>query len=213
MSTRNRQRRERNREARAAAEVAAIRRARRLRWGFAIGGLVIAAVVALVFVLDPFGDDGDDVAAEAPSTSTTVAPAATSDCVPVSGSVPEGAPDVPVKVGPPPTELLVEDLTVGDGAEVTAESNPSINYIGVACSTGAVFDESYSGGAPLQPDFDPATPGWEVIEGWKQGIPGMKVGGRRLLGIPPALAYGEAGSPPAIGPNETLWFVVEVVSV
>ena len=104
-------------------------------------------------------------------------------------SVAAGAPDVPVKVGPPPTALVSEDLKVGDGAAVTAANTLSVNYIGVSCSTGKIFDSSYSRGQPA------SFPLSNVIQGWQQGLPGMKVGGQRLLGIPPAMAYGS--NPPS----------------
>ncbi|MGH9277830.1 MAG: FKBP-type peptidyl-prolyl cis-trans isomerase [Acidimicrobiales bacterium] len=120
--------------------------------------------------------------------------------------MPTGAPEVPVKIGPAPTDLLKEDLKAGTGAEVTPGSTVTVNYIGVACSTGKIFDSSYSRNQPASFSLN------QVIKGWTDGIPGMKVGGQRLLGIPAAQAYGTAGSPQAgIGPDEPLWFVVEVL--
>jgi peptidylprolyl isomerase len=79
------------------------------------------------------------------------------------------------------------------------------HYVGVACTTGKIFDSSYSRGAPAEFPLN------QVIPGWQQGLPGMKVGGQRLLGIPAEMAYGAAGRPPTILPNEALWFVVEMV--
>jgi len=125
--------------------------------------------------------------------------------VPVADPLPAGAPEVPVKVGPPPTQLLSEDLKIGTGATVATKDTVTVNYIGVSCSTGKIFDSSYSRN---QPATFPLT---GVIKGWTDGIPNMKVGGQRLLGIPPDQAYGAQGRPPTIGPSETLWFVVEVV--
>jgi cyclophilin family peptidyl-prolyl cis-trans isomerase len=90
---------------------------------------------------------------------------------------------------------------VPKGATVT------VQYIGVACSTGKIFDSSYSRGQPA------TFPLSGVIQGWTDGIPGMRVGGLRLLGIPSGEAYGSQGSPGAIAPNEALWFVVQMVSV
>jgi peptidylprolyl isomerase len=125
--------------------------------------------------------------------------------VPIADPLPAGAPAVPVKVGPPPTQLVKEDLKEGTGATVGANDTVTVNYIGVSCSTGKIFDSSYSRGQP-------ATFGLTgVIKGWTDGIPGMKVGGQRLLGIPPDQGYGAQGSPPDILPDETLWFVVEIV--
>jgi peptidylprolyl isomerase len=125
--------------------------------------------------------------------------------VAVADPLPAGAPAVPVKVGPPPTQLVIEDITPGTGAEVTASSTVVADYVGVSCSTGKVFDSSYSRGQPAPFALS------EVIPGWQKGLPGMKVGGTRLLGIPAELAYGS--SPPAgsgIAPDEPLWFVVQL---
>jgi peptidylprolyl isomerase len=169
---------------------------------FAFGGII-------AFLVER--DDSNDVSTSDSTVPTTpqntnssVSSAAGKPCVPVAGALPAGAPAVPVKVGPPPTELVTEDLEVGTGAEVASGATVTVDYIGVACSTGAIFDSSYSRG-------ETATfPLSDVIPGWGQGIPGMKVGGTRLLGIPAALGYGDQGAPPDIAPGETLWFVVKV---
>jgi peptidylprolyl isomerase len=120
-----------------------------------------------------------------------------------------GKPKVEVPEGPPPTELQVEDLKVGTGAEATAGTQVEVHYVGVAYSTKKQFDSSWDRGQPLPFPLGAK----RVIKGWEQGVPGMKVGGRRRLIIPPDLAYGPGGFPPAIGPNETLVFVVDLVSV
>ena len=109
----------------------------------------------------------------------------------------------------PPADLVVTEITEGDGPEATAGSTVSVHYVGVAHSTGEEFDASYNRGTPLQFRLGIG----QVIAGWDQGVQGMKVGGRRQLVIPPDLAYGPQGSPPAIGPNETLVFVIDLVSV
>lgn len=107
--------------------------------------------------------------------------------------------------GDAPVDLKVEDIYLGEGAEAKAGSTLTVHYTLMAWSTGKVVESSWSG--------DPATFGLDqVILGWQQGIPGMKVGGRRLLVIPPDLGYGEAGGGP-IGPNETLIFVVDLLGV
>jgi peptidylprolyl isomerase len=113
---------------------------------------------------------------------------------------------VPVEVGPRPTKLVIKDLTPGTGAEVQAGATVTVNYIGVACSTGAVFDQSYT----KQPIAFPLT---GVIPGFRDGLIGMKVGGRRLLGIPPDQGYGNQGAGPQVAPGETLWFVIDLVKV
>ena len=108
-----------------------------------------------------------------------------------------------------PTELRSQDLIVGDGAEATAGSTVSAHYVGVAWSTGEEFDASWNRGEPLQ--FRAGT--GQVIQGWDEGILGMKVGGRRRLEIPPHLAYGDRGAGAAIAGGESLIFVVDLVDV
>src|SRR4051812_8704014 len=147
-----------------------------------------------------------------PSTTTTQPPSVAGlPCIPVADPLPPGAPAVPVPVGPPPTALVTQDLVAGTGADVLPEAKVTVNYIGVSCSSGKIFDSSYTRGQTFGADLSP-TSTQPVIPGWQQGIPGMKVGGQRLLGIPPDLAYGSTSPSPDIGPDETLWFVVEVVS-
>lgn len=109
----------------------------------------------------------------------------------------------------PPENLVIEDLIEGSGREVQAGDSISCHYVGVSWSTGEEFDASWNRGTPL--DFTAGV--GQVIQGWDQGLLGMKVGGRRRLEIPPHMAYGEAGAPGAIGPNETLIFVVDLVAV
>lgn len=109
----------------------------------------------------------------------------------------------------PPTDLVVTDLTEGDGAEATEGCTVSVHYVGVAHSTGEEFDASYNRGAPLQFRLGIG----QVIQGWDQGVAGMKVGGRRQLVIPPHLAYGDRGAGGVIKPGETLIFVVDLLGV
>jgi peptidylprolyl isomerase len=188
-----------------AAAKAAQRREAQRRWTIAIGigAVVVVAGVILVTVMSS-SEDSTEVESDSTTTSAPAESAAGKPCVAMSSPVPPGAPEVPVKEGPPPTELVTEDLRAGDGAEVAKGANVTVNYIGVSCSTGAIFDTSYG--------REPATfPLDQVIPGWTNGIPGMKVGGQRLLGIPSAQAYGPEGRPPQIPPDESLWFVVEVL--
>ena len=108
-----------------------------------------------------------------------------------------------------PTELVIEDITVGDGTEATVGSTISAHYVGVAHSTGEEFDSSWSRGEPLGFRLGVG----QVIRGWDDGIVGMKEGGRRRLLIPSDLAYGERGAGAVIKPGESLIFVVDLVSV
>ena len=108
-----------------------------------------------------------------------------------------------------PTELVIEDIVVGTGDEATVGKTVSTHYVGVAFSSGEEFDSSWNRGTPL--DFRVGI--GQVIRGWDQGLLGMKVGGRRRLEIPSALAYGASGAGSAIGPNESLIFVVDLLGV
>ncbi|NAZ80534.1 FKBP-type peptidyl-prolyl cis-trans isomerase [Kineococcus sp. R8] len=118
-------------------------------------------------------------------------------------------PEIDFPGGEPPTDLQVTDVVVGDGEEAKAGHTVSAHYVGVAFSTGEEFDASWNRGQPL--DF-PLGAG-RVIQGWDQGIQGMRVGGRRQLVIPPHLGYGDRGAGGAIKGGETLIFVVDLVSV
>lgn len=118
-------------------------------------------------------------------------------------------PVVTVPSGPAPTHLVTKDLVTGTGQTAKAGETVTVNYVGVLYKTGKEFDSSWSRN---QPFTTPLTAG-SVIPGWVQGIPGMKVGGRRELIIPASLAYGKAGSPPTIPPNSPLVFVVDLISV
>jgi peptidylprolyl isomerase len=118
-------------------------------------------------------------------------------------------PEIDFPEGPPPQDLQITDLIEGTGDEAKPGSQVQVHYVGVAYSTGEEFDASYNRGAPL--DF-PLGAG-RVIQGWDQGVAGMKVGGRRQLVIPPHLAYGSRGAGGVIKPNETLIFVVDLVAV
>lgn len=139
----------------------------------------------------------------AKSVSNDAATATTNPTVTgAAGSKPVlGAPQ-----GAAPTTLVTNDIIVGTGKEAVATSTLTVHYTLMAWSTGKVVESSWDGGSPA------TFPLSGVIAGWQQGIPGMKEGGRRLLVIPPALGYGAAGGGP-IGPNETLIFVVDVISV
>lgn len=118
-------------------------------------------------------------------------------------------PEVDFPEGDAPTELVSIDLVEGKGAVAEPGKQVSCHYVGVAHSTGEEFDASWNRGQPL--DFTVGI--GQVIEGWDQGLLGMRVGGRRRLEIPSSMAYGERGAGSAIGPNEALIFVVDLVDV
>jgi peptidylprolyl isomerase len=202
----------------AAAQQASRRRDSRRRRIFAIGAAVLVAAIVLGAFVASSGGSKSKVSAGAASGASLVpndsgAPttaAATSvagqPCVAMNDdTLPEGAPFVPVHVGAPPTQLVSEELRAGTGPAVAPHDTVTVNYVGVSCTTGKIFDTSY-GKQAAQFSLD------NVIQGWQQGIPGMQVGGQRLLGIPPSLGYGD-NPPPGISPGETLWFAVELVSI
>ncbi len=118
-------------------------------------------------------------------------------------------PEIDFPEGAAPDDLVVEDLIEGGGEPARAGDTVSAHYVGVAHSTGEEFDSSWSRGNPL--DFRLGV--GMVIQGWDQGITGMKVGGRRRLTIPAHLAYGDRGAGAAIAPGETLIFVVDLADV
>ncbi len=106
------------------------------------------------------------------------------------------------------TELVIEDIRVGDGAEATAGQTVSVHYTGTL-TDGKKFDSSHDRGQPFKFKLG----GGQVIKGWDQGVAGMKIGGLRKLTIPPHLGYGARGSGGVIGPNATLVFEVELLAL
>lgn len=166
--------------------------------------LIMVACAALLAV----GCGEDDSSGD--STGSTEATAAESPAVESSGDASSrGKPEVKVPSGDPPKELEETDLIEGTGAEAKKGDEVTVQYVGVSFKNGQEFDSSWSRNEP----FSFPLGAGQVIPGWDQGVEGMKVGGQRQLVIPPELAYGEAGAPPAIGPNETLVFVIDLLEV
>jgi peptidylprolyl isomerase len=118
-------------------------------------------------------------------------------------------PEIDFPDGPAPTELQIEDVAVGDGAEAAPGATAVVHYVGVAYSTGEEFDASWNRGEPFAFPLGAGA----VIAGWDRGVAGMKVGGRRRLVIPADLAYGDRGAGAVIAPGETLIFVVDLLDV
>jgi peptidylprolyl isomerase len=165
--------------------------------------LTLTAALALAAAGCGSSDDNSsstDSSAPAEQTSTQAAPAT---------AKPRPKPKVKVPGGQPPKKLVVKDLIPGTGAAAKAGDPITVNYIGVDFNGGKPFDNSYDRGQP----FPFQLGGGQVIPGWDRGLVGMKVGGRRQLTIPPNLAYGPQGQPPTIKPNETLVFVVDLLSI
>jgi peptidylprolyl isomerase len=131
---------------------------------------------------------------------------ATADNLPTVTTNQGEAPTIGAPSGPAPVELVKKDILAGSGAEAQASSTITFHYTLMTWSNGVLIESSWNSGAPA------TFPMSNLIVGWQQGIPGMKVGGRRLLVIPPEIGYGAQGSGP-IGPNETLVFVIDLLGV
>ena len=160
----------------------------------------------------PDGSDTGTVAAPIESTTTTAkAPTFAKPSAEVQkladavGTNTKKKPKIPKPSGKPPAKLTVVDIVKGSGSGAASGDTLTVDYAGDSWSTGKEFDASWNTGQPF-----PVTLGQNsVIQGWEQGLQGMKVGGRRMLVIPPGLGYGAQGSPPKIKPNETLIFVID----
>jgi peptidylprolyl isomerase len=130
-----------------------------------------------------------------------------SSALPEIGGSKGSKPTITAPKGAAPKSLEKKDIFVGTGKEAVATSTLEVHYTLMAWSTGAVVESSWDSGQ------SPTFPLNGVIAGWQEGIPGMKEGGRRLLVVPSELGYGAIGNGPAIGPNETLIFVVDLIKV
>ena len=118
-------------------------------------------------------------------------------------------PKVEAPSGEAPKQLEEVEVVEGTGPEAKAGDKVTVQYVGVNFKDGSEFDASWDRHEP----FTFSLGAGEVIKGWDQGVAGMKVGGRRELISPPGLAYGPTGAPPAIAPNETLIFVIDLLAV
>jgi peptidylprolyl isomerase len=147
------------------------------------------------------------------TASTAAAPAATATAPAAAGA--GGAaqlqtkPKVTVPSGKPSTKLVIKDIVKGTGAPAQSGDTVSVHYVGVSYANRKQFDASWDRHQP----FTFQLGGGMVIPGWDQGVVGMKVNGRRELIIPPGLGYGAQGQPPAIAPNDTLVFVIDLLRV
>ena len=118
-------------------------------------------------------------------------------------------PTVTIPQEAPPAELVITDITVGTGDEAVKGKNVSVHYVGIAWSNGQEFDASWNRGDA----FEFRLGAGQVIQGWDDGVAGMKVGGRRQLTIPPDMGYGSRGAGGVIKGGETLVFVVDLLNV
>src|SRR6476659_3108306 len=131
--------------------------------------------------------------ATAPVCPTTVRPVSTK-------------PEIEFPDGPAPTELVIDDVVVGDGAEAVPGGTVTVHYVGVEFDTGEEFDSSWNRGESIE------FPLRGLIQGWQDGIPGMRVGGHRRLVIPPEQAYGAAGGGHRLS-GKTLIFLIDLLDV
>jgi peptidylprolyl isomerase len=150
----------------------------------------VALILSLVIGLTGCSEIGDDM-----SSNTLVS---------VTANAGE-APTITAPSGDAPTELVSEDVIAGSGTEVVATSTLTVHYTLMKWSDGSILESSWTGGAPA------TFPLSGVIQGWQQGLLGAKVGGRRLLVIPPALGYGAMAGHPL--EKDTLIFAVDIIAV
>ena len=155
------------------------------------------------------GGDGEEAGrpdrAPSETTQTTTSPADAREALEDTSRRPQ----IPKPIGSPPFRLVKEDIVRGRGARAKLGDNLTVHYVGIAFSSGEEFDASWDTGQPFSFQL-----GGPVIEGWNKGVVGMRPGGRRMLTIPPELGYGQQGTADgSIAPNETLVFVVDLLSI
>jgi peptidylprolyl isomerase len=141
------------------------------------------------------------------STVTSSTESSSDSALPTVSDNTGAKPTISKPEGAAPTTLITKDIIEGSGPAAVATSTMTVHYTLLTWSKGEVVESSWDSGSPA------TFPLANVIAGWQQGIPGMKVGGRRLLVIPSDLGYGAQGAGEAIGPNETLVFVVDVIGI
>jgi peptidylprolyl isomerase len=165
--------------------------------------LIIALCVALAVAVAGCGSSSSDSSTGSTESESTASSEST------TAAKQKTKPKVTVPKGAPPKKLEIKEIEEGTGAEAKSGDEVTVQYVGVGYESGKEFDSSWSRNEP----FSFSLGAGQVIPGWDKGVEGMKVGGRRELIIPPELAYGPAGSPPAIGKNETLIFVIDLLAV
>ena len=162
--------------------------------------LLLVLVLVLALAGCGGGDEGESAATPTPKAEATPTP---------DNKDTSKKPVVTVPDELPPDELQIEDIVKGTGPKAKKGDTVTMQYVGVAWSTGVEFDASWDRGQPFTVKLGEG----KVIKGWDEGIPGMQKGGRRMLTIPAEMAYGAQGSPPNIGPNEALRFIVDLEKI
>ena len=172
--------------------------------------LILVACLPLFALGCGGGDDSSSTTnVEKSAVGTSTAESTTTEASKPSSGEEKTKPKVTVPQGAPPKKLEIKEIEKGSGATAEAGDEVTVQYVGVGYDSEEEFDSSWSRNEPFSFQLGAGM----VIKGWDQGVEGMKVGGRRELIIPPNLAYGPAGSPPVIGPNETLIFVIDLEAV
>ena len=180
---------------------AALGRARRV-------ALLVVPLLLLAACSSSSGEAKTKVASELATTSAPLRGAGPGkECHPASAPAMHGAPMAVVPEVAPRT-LQVTDLKVGHGDPVHVGQNITVQYLGVACSTGTQFVTTWDRNVPYATRLAPP-----LMEGWIRGIPGMRVGGQRQLVVPPRMGYGEVGYRKLVRPGETLVYVIELESI
>ena len=165
----------------------------------------------LLLLVAPAACGGDDDSSEpaakptAEKTSEEPSPSAQREALKDTSTKPV----IPKPSGSPPRRLEKQDIVKGKGPAAKPGDTVTVQYVGVTFSTGDEFDASWDRGQP----FPVPLGAGQVIEGWDKGLVGIRKGGRRMLTIPPELAYGAEGYPPTIAPNETLIFVIDALDI
>jgi peptidylprolyl isomerase len=178
-----------------------------------------ALLAVLALGLGACGDSNEPVSSTVKATSPASTPTApaTTPTTPAAGETIQQLviskdlatkPTIPKPAGDPPKKLYMRDIVKGKGRKAKPGDGVTVQYVGVSFSTGEQFDASWDTGRPFQFQLGAQM----VIAGWDQGVVGMRKGGRRMLVIPPDLAYGSTGQGP-IAPNATLIFVIDLKKV
>jgi len=173
--------------------------------------IILALCAALAMAVAGCGGSSDSSTGSSASTESGVSSEAGDSTEKSSDSTPAGKktkPTVTVPKGVSPEKFATKEIEEGTGATAKAGDEVTVQYVGVGYDSEEEFDSSWG-----KEPFSFTLGAGQVIKGWDQGVEGMKVGGRRELLIPGNLAYGPEGSPPSIGPNETLIFTIDLLSV